>query len=237
MKKIIAILLILITLLSISSCQEKEEITDTISIVQALIDENNHLIIYYNNETTKDLGEIKTKSITNIDINDNGELLITYSNGEHENLGQIVSEDVWRERNDIIYTTAKTIVRTEPSQDAKVYKVIEYKTKIQRIGTNGTWNKIKIDDTILYIKADCTTTNIDDITFEKTEPTVVYTNNVIFKKEYPCENPNTSIGLSAYQTQLIKIEENVSKTWIKVKYGNETFYCKTTEVTTEPLPG
>jgi 3D (Asp-Asp-Asp) domain-containing protein len=69
---------------------------------------------------------------------------------------EIIEEEEEKEEEIIettMYTTTAVNIRLEPNVDCEILKTVPTNTTIIKIGEDGDWTKIKIDDNIYYIKS------------------------------------------------------------------------------------
>lgn len=251
MKKLLIFFLctIMLSTIILTSCQ-KEEITEDFKI-----NNNGELIVTYSNGETENLGKIKAdepRGIKSTEVNDAGELIITYTDGTQENLGLIVSENVWRERNDTVYTKGPFNLKSQPSDNFidNINMTTSTGTELKRIATNGTWNKVKYLNSTYYIKSEYTTTNKDFITFEKyteqgnSEDGFVKDNTkTVYAKQgirlYICPYKDISMVATAVPENIEMTQTEVNKTgdWIKVRYGEQEYYCDINDISYTKLYG
>ena len=229
-KQLITIItIIILTAICLASC-------GTPAIKNVEINDEGNLIVNYENGETTDLGKVEGKSIESTLINDAGELIITYSDGTQENLGLVVSDNVWRDREDLVYARAKVNVRTQPTLESKVVGVLEFGQAITRIATNGSWNKIIYNDRELYVSATFTTPDLNEVEFETCESKLVYATENINLFLVPCVDEMTIATHNiTVNTELIKVAENKNGTWIKVKHGDLEYYCRPSSVSDEVI--
>lgn len=249
MRKLLIFLLciaMLSTTLLISCNKEKEVIKEEFKI-----NSNGELIVTYSNGETENLGKVtasEPRGIKSTEVNDAGELIITFTDDTKENLGLIVSENVWRERNDKIYAKGPFKIKLLPD-DSFIENVTINSTlgqELQRIATNGTWNKIKYNGKEYYIKSEYTTTNKDFITFEKNtvqDDFVASNTKTVYAKQgirlYTCPYKDTSTIATAVPENIEMTQTEVNKTgdWIKVRYGDLEYYCDINDISYTKLYG
>ena len=248
MKKLLTFLLctIMLSTIILTSCQKEETIKEEFKI-----NNNGELIVIYPDGETKNLGKIKAdepRGIKSTEVNDAGELIITYTDGTQENLGLIVSENVWRERNDTIYAKGPFTLKLQPDNSFIENDTIEVSMgkELQRISTNGTWNKVKYNGREYYIKSKYTTTNKDFITFEKDtiqDDFVASNTKTVYAREglklYICPCKDTIMEAHSVQWNVEMTQTEVNKTgdWIKVRYGNQEYYCDINDISYTKLHG
>lgn len=54
---------------------------------------------------------------------------------------------------EVVFTTDKVNVRTEPSTDAEVYCVLDRRTEVDRVSDDGEWSRVTIDGNDYYISS------------------------------------------------------------------------------------
>lgn len=218
MKKIMTLVCIIMLISTLTSCAAPQ-------ITGFSTNEKGELIATYDNGENKNFGVV-TKSIISVSINDLGELITTYSDGTEENLGQISCENVWRERNDKIYILSSVNTKGLPSNSSMTYAILTFGKEVERIGTNGIWEKINYNGKTLYIESYKTTTDIKEITFNK-ENKIVYTNDDTYLYLYPNSQDQTvQKEFVLKNTKLISTGTNINNTWTRVELDGITFYCK-----------
>ena len=230
MKKIIAIICVTIMTISIISCAKQEPIRSVTSIS---INDLGELITTYSDGTSENLGII-SKGIESISINDLGEMITTNTDGTKENIGQISCEDIWRERDDTIYLTTKDHM-IDNIENPNLLITLAFTDSLKRIGTNGIYNKVILNNKIYYIKADSCTTNEEEITFNQ-NTTLMYANKDTILRKYPnSENKDIEQISIAKNAKLICTGTNKTNTWAKIEYNSRIYYCKTEDISSEKV--
>ncbi|MBR2354618.1 MAG: hypothetical protein IKA76_08975 [Clostridia bacterium] len=206
MKKIIISLVATILLLfTLSSCKKQET-----------------------SNPQNDESDNTVKSIESAYIDDLGNLIIKYTSNETENLGKVACDNVWRERNDTVYLTGDLTAYNEDPIESPNYSktyLIKFKTAVKRTGTNGTWNRIIVNNKTYYIDANYTTTNKAEIIFDYSQNKKVYTTENTKLYNFPNEE-NLSPRSLDKNLEITQLAINETNTWIEVKYENHIYYCK-----------
>lgn len=57
------------------------------------------------------------------------------------------------ETKEVVYTTDKVNVRTEPSTDSEVYQILDRRTEVDRVSDDGEWSKVILDGKDYYISS------------------------------------------------------------------------------------
>ena len=222
MKKLLAIFLALVTVASISlaSCNKKTETPDD--------DE-------WDNE---DEYNYSTSASTN--KADESDKESTDTDKKTTNTGN------WIDKNDTVYTgMEKTNLREGPGSSYKIGKEVPMGTAMTRISTNGSWDKVKLNDVEYYVDSDLVTTDGNDFVFEADLETPVsltintgYQINLrstpFYSEEYAGSNTKFS-GIKpediTAENPLMKIAVSKSGDWYKVTYKGATCYMSASSVT------
>lgn len=182
MKKIIIILLTMLMLLSLTSCN------DIIQTESFEIDENGDLIVTYSNGTSKNLGKVKGEDgkngengkdgvdgvgIARMQINENSEIIITFSDREQINYGKLTKDIIWEETNDKVYSNVEKIaIRTTPDEETDPSYTVPQDSELQRTYVNYKWSEIiKGEEKYYVLNSEITTEEpaepLEDAGFDK----------------------------------------------------------------------
>ena len=142
----------------------------------------------------------------------------------------------FEEKNDTIYILAPAAnIRTEASKKSEVYVQAKYGKELKRTGTNGEWNRVDINGVTVYIQANLTTTDKNELTFEDLEPKTVYVD-----VDTQMNLRTTPLFFDGYTDNLFLVEGkglprgteltltgvNVKGNWSRVEYEGKTYYCR-----------
>ena len=154
--------------------------------------------------------------------------------------------NAWIDKNDKVYVGIDgTNLREGPGSGYKVGTKVNSGTELERLQTNGSWDKVKYEGVEYYVVSDLVTTAGKDFVFGADLETPVsltinegmqinlrtspfYTDN----EDYTGENlKNGGIsGLTAdkvtSETPLMKVGVSENGVWFKVTYKDGTYYIK-----------
>lgn len=218
MKKFLAILLALatVTTISLTACNKKEDPAD---------DGDDWDNDFYNEN--KDTSDTSGSS----DTADNGE------NGG-------ANTATWIDKNDTVYVGMNgTQLREGPGKSYKSAKTVDFKTALTRLQTNGTWDKVKLEDVEYYVMSALVSTNINDFEFDDLASPVNLTINTGKQINLrgtpfvPDTEDNTLLqhnvkksGLKpenvTAEKPLVKVAVSKSGDYYKVTYDGTTYYIK-----------
>ena len=215
MKKLLAFLLVLVMILSISlaACANKP--------VESEDDDD---------DGWGNGGDVSSSTADTKDDNNN--------NDNNSN----VPSNVWTEKNDKVYAGMSGVrLRTAPSTDAssQVVTTVAMGTALDRIGTNGLWDKLTYNEQEVYVASALVTTVGTNFTFNTlSEENYVTLTMVDDYKINLRSSPFLPGGDYAFQNIVIenfsaangtltKVGVSTSGNWYKVKYvgkiGDKTF--------------
>lgn len=149
MKKTLAVLLALITAASIAlvSCENDNNNQDD-SWDDGINDTEQG-----NKDTDTDTDESDTNNDTDTDT-------------ESETTNNITG---WVDTNDVVYAGVELRLRAEPNamSDSNIVKTVPFGTKLTRLSTNGTWDKVKVgtETTEYYVLDVLVSNNVGNFTF------------------------------------------------------------------------
>ena len=167
------------------------------------------------------------------------------------------SGDGYVDKNDTVYAGVSLRLRTSPStaSDNNIAKVVDFGTKLNRVSSNGVWDKVTLDgsDTVYYVDSDWVAAGNANFVFTNCETPVEITlstttsNKVVFfQSPFECEDNNKyfanavcASGLSASNLsegyKLTKVATNAN--WIKVTFvGTVTISSNNSKTFTEEAP-
>ena len=229
MKKTLAFLLALVMILSISlvACQKNDPEPD-----------DNDDDDWGNGGTTESVdSSSESQSNTNGDNND-----------------PLPPSNVWTDKNDKVYAGMNGVrIRTAPSTDSSssIVGTVTVGTALDRIGTNGVWDKILYNGEERYVSCSLVAPIGTHFSFTDVEPAVTLTMNGTFtinirstpfvpKGDYARQNLAIE-SFSAANGTLTKVGVSTSGSWYKVTYvgtingvtydGTEDLYIAASNVT------
>ena len=138
--------------------------------------------------------------------------------------------------SDTIYVLAPVAnIRKGPSTSFEIVAQAKYEKALTRTGTNGTWNRIELNGETVYIQANLTTNNKNVITFEDVENKTVYVN-----VDEQMNLRTTPLYFDGYYDNVYLVDgkglprgamltltgENVAGNWSRVEFSGKTYYCR-----------
>ena len=148
-------------------------------------------------------------------------------------------------KNDTIYILAPGAnIRFEASKKSKVFAQAMYGKELKRTGTNGEWNRIELNGVTVYIQANLTTSDKNELTFNDLEPKTVYVN-----VDTQMNLRTTPLYFDGYIDNLFLVDGeglprgteltltgvNVKGNWSRVEYDGKTYYCRPNNIS-ETVP-
>lgn len=231
MKKLIALLLALLMVATVAlvSCSGNKGTTGDNADNGANTEEDNGLVIPEGAGTS--------------DTTDTGSDTTDTSEGGNNNNNQNTSNtfvDVATQFSVYTYTTTK--IRSAAKMSAGEVTSVETSAQLTVIAKNDEWYKVKYGADEGYVLQDFVTANKDDTIFtelnEADYKTIQVKGNAeevkkvnirqypIIADEYLSQSIKTLTYVETANNALVKIGENASGTWYKVKYDNGIYYLK-----------
>lgn len=133
MKKLVTAILVMImaiaSSLSLTACE------GGVAVSKVYVDENNHLIVEYDNGTKQDFGEAQVgedvKIIVSTSVNEEKHLIVTYSDGTTDDLGYVgVEVEVEKEVLPPLYTVTFVDINGNVIETQQVYKGLSAKAPV-----------------------------------------------------------------------------------------------------------
>lgn len=150
------------------------------------------------------------------------------------------SSPAWIDKNDKVYVGIdNTNLREGPGTGYKAAKRVASGTELIRTGTNGKWDRVKLNDVEYYVDSNLVTADGEDFKFNNLEDPVNLTLNEgkqlnlrstpFYSDTYKDENLGFS-GLKPEnvndETPLLKVAVSANGVWYKVEYNSATYYIK-----------
>ena len=150
------------------------------------------------------------------------------------------SSTAWIDKNDKVYVGIdNTNLREGPGTGYKAAKRVASGTELIRTGTNGKWDRVKLNDVEYYVDSNLVTADGEDFKFNNLEDPVNLTLNEgkqlnlrstpFYSDTYKDENLGFS-GLKPEnvndETPLLKVAVSANGVWYKVEYNSATYYIK-----------
>ena len=210
------------------------------------------------------LASCKKENTPNVTNDDDGDFVVRTDTSGNTGItgtgtgtsGSTTTSAVWTDKNDEVYVLGLSNVRGSASPSGNLLGQVSMGTKLTRIASNGTWEKISYNGSEAYIRSYLVTTSQAEVTFTEVEKKAIHITvganadkpiqiNLRTSPIYDAALGDQNVGISGLtnkQTangELQVVAINGTRTWLKVEFngkdasGNDksgTFYCRLTYI-------